>query len=99
MPVISSVVRERIEAAFPASDWEVVERLLVQSCTTGLPLACGEDARFFERIHCAVIELSEGRIDVLKRWIGESHIDWRDVLVVAGFADSPTAHLKPRAPG
>jgi hypothetical protein len=45
-----------------------------------------------ERVLAAVVFIAEGDIDRLRRAIGESQRDWRDVLVAGGLAngDWPT---------
>jgi len=96
MSALSPFTRARLEARFAEADRAEAERLLLETCCRRLPGVFDDDGRSLERIHCAVIELSEGRLDALKRWIAEARIDWRDVLVTAGFGDSPTAHRLPR---
>ncbi|MBI2429396.1 MAG: hypothetical protein HYV29_11495 [Ignavibacteriales bacterium] len=45
-----------------------------------------------ERIHFAVLKLSEGNIEKLKHETKEATIDWRDVLMAAGFGCDVAAH-------
>jgi hypothetical protein len=47
-----------------------------------------------ERIRLAVLKLSNGNLEELRRAITEARQDWRDVLVWAGFGDSGTAHRR-----
>lgn len=47
-----------------------------------------------ERIHFAVLKLSEGNIEKLKHEIKEATIDWRDVLMAADFGTVVDAHVK-----
>jgi len=39
-----------------------------------------------ERVQAAVVKLARGDLDHLDRELRETQIDWRDVLVAAGFA-------------
>jgi len=43
-------------------------------------------------VRFAVLMLSEGDLDKLRSLIDHAKIDWRDVLVWAGFGYSLTAH-------
>lgn len=43
--------------------------------------------RLYERVSLAIVTLSEGNIDKLRRWIDLAKLDWRDVLVAAGTAN------------
>jgi hypothetical protein len=45
-----------------------------------------------ERIRFAVLKLSAGDLKALQRAIDLAKIDWRDVLVAAGFCSDVTAH-------
>ena len=46
-----------------------------------------------ERIRSAVVRISAGRVNDLSEAVRLAELDWRDVLVAAGFADDPAAHL------
>ena len=84
---MDAATRARLEALFAPGDREVASRLLLAD----FPLA--DHPQLCQRIHFAVLKLSAGRLDELRKWIAEALVDWRDVLVAAEFADSTTAHL------
>ena len=46
----------------------------------------------FERVQCAALKLSAGRMDGLYDAIALAQTDWRDLLVAAGFAEDTRAH-------
>jgi hypothetical protein len=46
-----------------------------------------------DRIRFAVLKLSEGNLEKLRDIVDQAKIDWRDVLMSAGFGNSLTAHL------
>lgn len=81
---------KRIEILFPHAHEEVSELLRLE---------CADDLGWrpatpdgLERIRFAVLKLSNGRLDRLRDAIREAHIDWRDVLMAAGFGESVSAH-------
>jgi hypothetical protein len=95
---LTRATRERIEILFPHTQDAVVE-LLQCACADNLPLYRPATPEGLERIRFAVLKLSAGNADRLRRAIHEAQIDWRDVLVAAGFAESVMAHAgwMPRA--
>jgi ABC-type siderophore export system fused ATPase/permease subunit len=85
-------VRERLEILFSQADWAEAERLLVEECSENLPLMSDDNTRLIERIRFAVLKLSEGQMDLLRMSIDDAKLDWRDVLLFAGFAEDVDAH-------
>lgn len=79
----------RIHQFFPESADEVIA-LLQGECGSDLPLAGQKDVL---RIQCAVLKLSNGTMEKLRTGIREANIDWRDVLMAAGFGPNVTAHV------
>jgi hypothetical protein len=69
-----------------------VTRLLEEDCGAALPGTDNASAEFFERVQCAALKLSEGRVDRLYDAIALAQTDWRDLLVAAGFAEDIRAH-------
>ncbi len=80
------------QAIFPLEQQEDVAKLLVEECGANLPLVRGSDDRRLDRIRFAALKQSEGQIDKLLASIVLAQIDWRDLLVAAGFAHSIDAH-------
>jgi hypothetical protein len=71
----------------------MAEQVLVSGCGDGIPLWHSKDERGLERIRFAVMKLSQGNLEALRRHVEAANKDWRDVLVAAGFADSPTSYM------
>lgn len=81
-----------IQAAFPLEQQEEVARLLVEECGNNLPFLEEIDAKGLERYRFAALKLSQGDIDKLLEAVVLAQIDWRDLLVAAGFGYSVDAH-------
>ena len=81
-----------IEKLFRPEEREAAEKLLCEECADNLPFSKGAGPVSAERIRFAVLKLSGGSLDELKRSIDQAKIDWRDVLVAAGFGHSVNAH-------
>jgi len=79
-----------IRALFQSSDVESAERALTEHGNRLQPTE-GEDA-LPERIQLAAVRFSGGRLPDLTLALQLAEIDWRDLLVGAGFADDPNAH-------
>ena len=81
-----------MERLFHADDAARAQQMLAEECGTNLPSCETLDAAGLERIRFAVLLLSEGDLDKLRAAIDRAAVDWRDVLVTAGFGYSLTAH-------
>src|SRR5688572_13262079 len=91
---LSATVRRRLDALFAEPARTEAAELLERECGDGLPMTNHADLDFYERIRLAVLKLSNGNLDTLRRQIEEAHFDWRDVLVDAGFGSDVEAHHK-----
>jgi len=87
---LTQATMDRIKILFPHAHEHVADLLRVE---------CAEDLGWkpctpagLERIRFAVLKLSRGRADRLRHAIREAHLDWRDVLMAAGFGLSVDAH-------
>jgi hypothetical protein len=93
-PTLNSETRQRIELLFPSAEIDHVSRLLIESFGT-LP----EQSR--ERLAFAALKCSKGSVERLREAICLYNVDYRDLLVEAGF-DEPNVHKKwlpkPRCP-
>jgi len=85
-------VQSHIERLFPPEEWAEVAQLLREDCGKALPCTKNASPEFFERVQCAALKLSEGRVDKLYDAIALAQTDWRDLLVCAGFAEDTQAH-------
>jgi hypothetical protein len=89
-PDLSAETLRRVELLF-APEWRAeATRLLTEQCGYAIPLY--HDDQQLERIRMAVLKLSAGDMAKLIEAIGIAKIDWRDVLVAAGFGNDPLAH-------
>ncbi len=86
------LVRNHILRLFPLEEQEEVTRLLQEDCGTAQPGTDNASPESFERVQCAALKLSEGRIDKLYDAIALAQTDCRDLLVSAGFAEDTQAH-------
>jgi hypothetical protein len=90
---LTRLVEDRIESVFEESLRDFAKHLLREQCGMGLPLMHTAIPKDYDRIRLAVIKLSGGTIEGLEQGIQESHKDWRDVLLGAGFGFDEMAHL------
>lgn len=86
------LVQSHILRLFPLEEREEVVRLLHEDCGAALPGTDNASPAFIERVQCAALKLSEGRMDKLNDAIALAQTDWRDLLVAAGFAENAKAH-------
>ena len=94
MIALSRGTQRRIQALFSPRDWPVVQGLLLLECGDNLPFLEPKHARMAERIRFAVLKLSAGDLDRLRRAVTEAQVDWRDMLVAAGFGNDLRAHKR-----
>lgn len=92
MIVLSDNTEQRLQRVFKPSRLDEARAILVEHCADNLPFYQQTSPAELERIRYAVLKLSGGRIDKLQHWVHEAQIDWRDVLVAAGFGTDVTAH-------
>jgi hypothetical protein len=80
----------RVELLFPPGDREVVRAILRTECGTNIP---GWQSAGLERLHFAALKISGGDLAKLDQAIHLAKIDFRDVLVRAGFGE-PYVHSR-----
>ena len=86
---MSPELTRKITELFPA-DAEAVAALLETKCGEHLPMIAKQGETGIERVRCAVLKLSEGKMDKLEHAIDRANRDWRDVLVWSGFSAGET---------
>ncbi len=92
-PPINQETEKRIDRLFTPEDREVARTLLRDECGANLfPRRENPPESEIERIRFAVLNLSKGEIDTLKKAVEQAKTDWRDVLVWAGFENDPEKH-------
>lgn len=89
---LSTGTEQRLAAMFAPGDRALVSELLIEDCGNNLPFMESKDSQELERVRFAVLKLSGGDLNELQRAIDLAKLDWRDVLVSAGFADNTKAH-------
>lgn len=89
---LSPETLRRLDALFVGNDRDAAAELLVTRCAANLPLWPDADERGLERIRFAALKLSWGDLGELRRAVQLAEVDWRDVLVAAGFAHDPRTH-------
>jgi hypothetical protein len=88
----TSLVQNHVMRLFPPEEQEEVMLLLQEDCGAALAYSENASPEFFERVQCAALRLSDGRMDKLYDAIALAQTDWRDLLVCAGFAEHTQAH-------
>lgn len=94
MPALSSKTRRMIERLFARTDHEAAREVLEHECGSNLPFAETLADAGIERVQLAVLKLSDGDLTKLRAMAGHAHVDWRDVLLWAGFGESRSAHAE-----
>ena len=92
MTDLTPLVQNHILRLFPLEEQDEVTHLLQEDCGAALSHTDNASPECFERVQCAALKLSEGRVDKLYDAIALAQTDWRDLLVSAGFAEDPLAH-------
>jgi len=95
MTPLTPAVSQKIDALFPPASRDAARQMITDRCGADLPMASPErEAASFDRIRFAVLKLSGGDLERLRREIDGAHHDWRDTLMAAGFGEDIHAHLK-----
>ena len=96
MPAVplSNEARRRVDALFDGDEARQAAELLVNECGPNLPLVHRADPISLERLRYAALKLSGGRLDALREAVELARIDWRDLLMGAGFGYDVHAHEK-----
>jgi hypothetical protein len=86
--------RDVLRAVFPPNLWERVETTLMIDCGPVQVHSRDFDGEAMERIWLATLKLSDGSITAFENAVLLAQIDWRDVLLGAGFGNDLDAHIK-----
>jgi hypothetical protein len=90
---LSAGTVRRIEILFPEAERAEAAAMLVSECGDNLPYAKELGSEGIERIRFAALKLSSGSLERLRESVWLAKVDWRDVLVFAGFGNDVQAHL------
>lgn len=91
---LSKKTSDRINLLFGDDEQQEVEDLLKIECGDNIPFCENSDKYGMERIRFAALKLSKGNMEKLVEAIELAQIDWRDLLVAAGFGEDVEAHNK-----
>jgi len=83
---LTDMTQKLVDLIFTKSEKQLITDILLNECGSNLPLCESWNYKQFERIRFAVIKLSEGQIDKFQYAVKLANMDWRDLLVVVGFA-------------
>src|SRR5438552_3087176 len=92
MQALSGMTRRIIERVFARPDHDAARAVLEDECGANLTFSETLGNAGIERVRLAVLKLSEGDLTKLRAMAGHAKVDWRDVLVWAGFGESLAAH-------
>ena len=85
-------VTTAIAVLFEAKDRETITEMLTEECSAERLHTTSADA--VEPIQLGVLKLSNGEVGKFLAAAKLTQIDWRDMLVAAGFGEDVKAHLK-----
>lgn len=68
--------------------------MLVKECGNNLPFLDKLSEYELERFRYAALKLSNGDLKQLRRAIKMANLDWRDLLMAAGFGQDSNAHTE-----
>ncbi len=83
-----------VRAIFPVELWERVQRTLLTECGPIQIHSQQFGIEAMERIWLATLKVSGDNLDRFENAVLLARIDWRDLLVSAGFASDGSAHLR-----
>jgi hypothetical protein len=91
---LSRTTEDLLQRLYSADDIDDARQLLEEDCAENLPLIHRPDPEGLERIRFAALRASEGDLEKLLEMVLLAQVDWRDLLVMAGFGDSTQAHAE-----
>ncbi len=84
---LSKAVAQKVSEVFAVEQRAEVTAALINQCGRNLPFYENADARQLEQVRLAVLHLSHGNRDRLRRFITMAQSDWRDVLMAAEYGE------------
>ena len=91
-PRLSPLTRQLVEITFSSQDASEASHWLEQECGDNLPFCANQNEYEMERLRFAAIKLSKGDLHELLEAIDQARMDWRDLLMAAGFGYDVNAH-------
>ena len=92
MVKLSQATFSHVESLFRTGDIDQAVQLLENDCADNLPFSEDTSPTELERVRFAALKVSGGDLERLVDAISLAQLDWRDLLVSAGFADDVHAH-------
>jgi len=92
--MLGKLTHELVTRCCPISHQQEIIDLLSQQCSDNLP-GIGRTPEWDElvdRVQLAAIRGSDWNLDKIKASVSMANVDWRDLLVGAGFGTSLSAH-------
>lgn len=83
-----------VQVVFAKEHQTSVIALLQTGCGAGVHFGPNPTPESMERLRFAVLKLSEGSMEKLTRALQVANVDWRDVLVAAGFGHDVLIHRR-----
>lgn len=93
-PPLSPVTERLVYQLFRPAEREQGTLFLEEECGNRLPFCKEYDEFEMERIRFAALKLAEGDLKKLREAIELAKVDWRDVLVAAGFGEDVHLHKR-----
>ena len=90
--MLTNEVNWRIALLFSEEERQAASALLDAECGNNLPFCADDTPAGLNRIRFAALKLSNGDLGKLREAVDLAKLDWRDLLVAAGFADNIHAH-------
>jgi hypothetical protein len=97
-PGLSPLVQHHIDRLFPAGQRADVLHLLIESCGPKTLYRKMDWSAILERVQCAILRLSNGKMENLHKAIELYHADWNELLCAANFEKDVNAHKVWEAP-
>lgn len=94
MVKLSPRTADLVSRLLAPADVSAAMYLLRTGCADNLPLIRRPDPMGLERIRFAALRASQGDLAKLRQMIELAQVDWRDLLMIAGFGHSTEAHVK-----
>ena len=88
----SKKTEQLINKIFLKDDRPEVKELITNQCSNNLPFCNNCNSEELERIRFAVLKVSDEQINKLLEAVCLAQIDWRDLLVRAGFENDISLH-------
>lgn len=92
MIALSPKTLRLVRTVFSGRDRAAAARMLESECGEKAPFCDKQTSEGMERIRFAAIKVSGGRLKRLSEATRLAQIDWRDLLMAAGFGYTLTAH-------